>query len=186
MIKTQYIEWFSSHISEIGDRRATALSTGVESDSYPSTFPLMTHHFRRKSLMPRRFPPSIESPGVPILPWSRFQSWRQFGDGRAPATGEADRREVFEYSSCKGVQLRVLSLAPMIVKAVALFRKGPPTKNEMRGHTQIGSTRTGSRSTAKSRNWRTRAGIERFSTTNARNGASGIGSSGRTGTNNPS
>ena len=41
---------------------------GVEPDPGRSTNRLMAHDFRRKILIPRRFPPSIESPGVPSCP----------------------------------------------------------------------------------------------------------------------
>ncbi len=43
-------------------------AAGVEPDYPRSTNRLMEHDFRRKTLIPRRFPPSIESPGVPSRP----------------------------------------------------------------------------------------------------------------------
>ena len=52
-------------------------AAGVEPDHLRSTNWLMAHDFRRKVLIPCRFSPSIECPGVP---WSRPQSWRHFGD----------------------------------------------------------------------------------------------------------
>ena len=45
-------------------------AAGVEPDPGQFTNVLMAHDFRRKTLIPRRFPPSIESPAVP---WSRPQ-----------------------------------------------------------------------------------------------------------------
>ena len=43
-------------------------AAGVEPDPGRSTKRLMAHDFRRKTLIPRRFSPSIESPGVPYSP----------------------------------------------------------------------------------------------------------------------
>jgi len=43
-------------------------AAGVEPDPGGSTKRLMAHDFRRKTLIPRRFSPSIESPGVPCSP----------------------------------------------------------------------------------------------------------------------
>ena len=43
-------------------------AAGVEPDPGRSTNRLMAHDFRRKDLIPRRFSPSIESPGVPSCP----------------------------------------------------------------------------------------------------------------------
>jgi hypothetical protein len=43
-------------------------AAGVEPDACPSTNRLMAQDFRGKILIPRRFPPSIESPGVPYGP----------------------------------------------------------------------------------------------------------------------
>ena len=43
-------------------------AAGVEPDPYPSTNRLMAHDFHRKTLIPRRFLPSIESSGVPSCP----------------------------------------------------------------------------------------------------------------------
>jgi hypothetical protein len=43
-------------------------AAGVEPDHLRSTNWLMAHDFRRKVLIPRRFSPSIESPGVPYSP----------------------------------------------------------------------------------------------------------------------
>ncbi len=43
-------------------------AAGVEPDPGRSTNWLMAHDFRRKTLIPRRFSPSIESPTVPSRP----------------------------------------------------------------------------------------------------------------------
>lgn len=43
-------------------------AAGVEPDPDGSTNRLMTHDFRRKTLIPRLFPPSIESPGAHSCP----------------------------------------------------------------------------------------------------------------------
>ena len=43
-------------------------AAGVEPDPGRSTNRLMVHDFRRKTLIPRRFSPSIESSGVPYSP----------------------------------------------------------------------------------------------------------------------
>ncbi len=43
-------------------------AAGIEPDPGRSTNRLMAHDFRCKTLIPRRFSPSIESPGVPYSP----------------------------------------------------------------------------------------------------------------------
>ena len=43
-------------------------AAGVEPDPGRSTNRLMVHDFRCNNLIPRRFSPSIESPGVPYSP----------------------------------------------------------------------------------------------------------------------
>ena len=43
-------------------------AAGVEPDPGQFTNVLMAHEFRRNTLIPRRFSPSIESPGVPNSP----------------------------------------------------------------------------------------------------------------------
>ena len=77
-------------------------AAGVEPDHLRSTNWLMAHDFRRKVLIPRRFSPSIESPGVPSCPLESTPVmetfWRQKPYGSiviplprrsmAPATGE--------------------------------------------------------------------------------------------------
>jgi len=52
-------------------------AAGIEPDHPQSTNRLMAHDFCRTVLIRRRFSPSIESP---LVPWSRPQSWRYFGD----------------------------------------------------------------------------------------------------------
>jgi hypothetical protein len=59
-------------------RRADA---GIEPDPGQSTNRLMAHDFRRKTLIPSRFSPSIESPGAPTCPLESTPvveiSWRR-------------------------------------------------------------------------------------------------------------
>ncbi len=59
------------------------VEAGVEPDPGPSTNRLMAHDFRRKTSIPRRFSPSIESPGVPYSPLESTPVvetfWRRLG-----------------------------------------------------------------------------------------------------------
>ena len=60
-------------------------AAGIEPDPGQSTNRLMAHDFCRNTLIPCRFPPSIESPGVPSCPlestpvveifWRRAYAW---------------------------------------------------------------------------------------------------------------
>jgi hypothetical protein len=58
-------------------------ATGLEPDQGSFSNRLMAHGFRRNRLTARRFPPSIESPGVPCSPLKSTPvvetSWRRPG-----------------------------------------------------------------------------------------------------------
>ncbi len=75
-------------------------AAGVEPDPGRSTNRLMAQDFRRNNMIPRRFPPSIESPGVPYSPLESTPVletfWRRpdVDSGRGPsAEPKARRRE---------------------------------------------------------------------------------------------
>lgn len=79
-------------------RSVVAEAAGVEPDYPRSTNRLMEHDFRRKILIPRRFPPSIESPGIPLRPlestpvletfWRRDRTERRRSVARRAATSK--------------------------------------------------------------------------------------------------
>jgi len=66
------------------------VEAGVEPDPGRSTNWLMAHDFRRKTLILRRFSPSIESPRVPYCPQESTPVVEIFWRRRASAVGGVD------------------------------------------------------------------------------------------------
>jgi hypothetical protein len=81
-------------------------AAGIEPDPGESTNRLMVHDFSRKTSIPSRFSPSIESPGVPSCPLESTPVveifWRRPWRTKAQNRSEMSGWRVFSYAPLSG------------------------------------------------------------------------------------